>query len=284
MTQYLSSTRYSRTLRRFSGHAYHFINKLGCKQNEQLHFILVHDPKNQNKRFSSSSNHPAMTLHKPLNLLEKSSPQFTLFSKRNKHIHVLSQNKRGYAVFMEINYRETKSSEFNKIRAQFIDVDLNKISVHLDTKEQVKQMIESIKADPTEQFQSITVKKNKQGRYHLLALRKKQRVKKLKNAFIKKYRNQIKDTMIVETKNGYHIYWVVQGGSVSKFVPIQKALAKKFSSDPMITNLSRVMRIPGFFHMKNPQSPFMVRIRQLGRKKPFSQEEIINSLALGPIK
>ncbi|WP_042168664.1 DNA-primase RepB domain-containing protein [Paenibacillus gorillae] len=283
MTQHLSSIRYSRTLRRFSSHAYHFIKKLRCKQTEQLHFILVHDPKNKTKRFSSSSNHPAMTLHKPLNLLERRAPQFTLFSKRNKRIHVLTQNKRGYAVFMEINYRETKSSDFKKVRAQFIDVDLNKISVHLDTKKQVKQMIESIQSDPAEQLQSITVKKNKQGKYHLLALRKIQRVKKLKHAFIKKFKTQIKDTMIVETKNGYHIYWVLQGGSVQKFVPIQKALARKFSSDPMITNLSRVMRVPGFFHMKNPQSPFIVRIRQLGRKKPFSQEEIIRSLALEPI-
>jgi hypothetical protein len=274
---------YSRNLRRFSSHARHFIKKLGCKQNEQLHFILVHDAKNKNKRFSSSSNHPAMTLHKPLNLLERRTPQFTLFSKRNKRIHVLSQNKRGYAVFMEINYRETRSSDFIKIRAQFIDVDLNKISVHLDTKEQVAQMIESLQSDPAEKLQSITVKRNKKGQYHLLAQRKKQRVAKLKNAFIKKFRTQIKDTMIIETKNGYHIYWVLQGGSVSKFVPIQKALAKKFSSDPMITNLSRVMRIPGFYHMKNPRSPFMVKVRQLGRKKPFSQEEIIHSLALEPI-
>ncbi|OME76913.1 hypothetical protein BK120_27620 [Paenibacillus sp. FSL A5-0031] len=272
--------RYSRNSQRFSSHTRHFIKKLGCKQNEQLHFILVHDAKNKNKRFSSSSNHPAMTLHKPLNLLERLTPQITLFSKRNKLIHVLSQNKRGYAVFMEINYRETRASDFKKVRAQFIDVDLNKISVHLDTKEQVKQMIKSIQSDPAELLQSITVKRNKQGQYHLLALRKKQRVAKLKNAFIKKFRSQIKDSMIIETKNGYHIYWVLQSGSVNKFVPIQKALAKKFSSDPMITNLSRVMRIPGFYHMKNPKNPFMVKIRQLGRKKPFSQEEIIHSLAL----
>ncbi|WP_141505320.1 DNA-primase RepB domain-containing protein [Paenibacillus luteus] len=284
MAQRLSSKRYTKNLRRFSTHARQFIKKLGCKPNEQLHFILVHDPKNKNKKFSSSSIHPAMTLHKPLNLLEKRTPQFTLFSKRNKLIHLLTQNKKGYAVFMEINYRETRTSDFKKIRAQFIDVDLNKISMHLDTKEQVKQMIESIQSDPAEQLQSITVKKTKQGKYYLLALRKKQRVTKLKNAFLKKFKTQIKDTMIIETKNGYHIYWALQGGSVSKFVPIQKALAKKFSSDPMITNLSRVMRIPGFYHMKNPGSPFMVRVKQLGRKKPFSQEEIIHSLALEPIQ
>ncbi|MFX3636022.1 MAG: DNA-primase RepB domain-containing protein [Candidatus Pristimantibacillus sp.] len=282
MTQRLSKMKYSKNLRKFSGHARLFIKKLGCRQNEQLHFILVHDPKNNNKKFSSSSNHPAMTLHKPLNLLEKLTPQFTLLSKRNKLIHVLSQNKRGYAVFMEINHRETRSSDFKKVRAQFIDVDLNKISMHFDTKEQAEQMIKTIQSNPAEKLQSITVKRNKQGQYHLLALRKKQRVAKLKTAFIKKFRTQIKDTMIIETKNGYHIYWVLQGGSVSKFVPIQKALAKKFSSDAMITNLSRVMRIPGFYHMKNPESPFVVRVRQLGRTKPFSQEEIIRSLALKP--
>ncbi|WP_138755985.1 DNA-primase RepB domain-containing protein [Paenibacillus sinopodophylli] len=284
MTQRLSSTRYSRNLQRFSSHARHFIKKLGCKQNEQLQFILVHDPKNKNKTFSPSSNLPAMLLHKPLNLLERRTPQFTLFSKRNKRIPVLRQNKKGYAVFMEINYRETRASNFEKIRAQFIDVDLNKISVYADTQEQVNQLIESMESNPTEQLQSITVKKNKQGQYHLLALRTKKRVTKLKKAFIQKFKNHIKDTMIIETKNGYHIYWVVQGASVHKFVPIQKALAKKFSSDPMITNLSRVMRIPGFFHMKNPESPFMVKIKQLGRKKPFSQEEIIHSLALEPFK
>ncbi|WP_341280517.1 DNA-primase RepB domain-containing protein [Paenibacillus sp. FSL H8-0537] len=282
MTPRLSSTTYSRNLRRFSSHASYFIKKLGCRQNEQLYFTLVHDDKNKNKRYSTSLIHPAMTLHKPLSLLERRTSQFTLFTKRNKRIHVLSQNKKGYAVFMEINYRETRTSDFKKIRAQFIDVDLNKISMHLDTKEQVKQMIESIHSDPEEQLQSITVKRNKKGQYHLLALRSKQRVTKLKKAFIKKFKLQIKDTMIIETKNGYHIYWVVQGASVSKFVPIQKALAQKFSSDPLITNLSRVMRIPGFYHMKNPRSPFIVKVRQLGRKKPFSQEEIIQSLALKP--
>jgi hypothetical protein len=282
VAQRLSSVKYARNLRKYASHARHFIKKLGCQQDEQLHFILVHDPKNKKRSFSNSSNHPAMTLHKPLNLLEKLTPQITLFSKRNKRIHVLRQNIKGYAVFMEINYRETKASDFKKIRAQFIDVDLNKISLRLQSREQVKQAIKSIQSNPAEQLQSITVKKNIQGQYHLLALRTKQRVVKLKNEFIKKYGSQIKDTMIIETKNGYHIYWVLQGGSVSKFVPIQKALAQKFSSDPMITNLSRVMRIPGFYHMKNPESPYMVRVRQLGRKQPFTQEEIIQSLALDP--
>jgi hypothetical protein len=51
----------------------------------------------------------------------------------------------------------------------------------------------------------------------------------------------------------------------------------------MIRNLSRVMRLPGFYHMKNPSKPFLVRVIHWGRKKPFSQEELINTLHLKPI-
>lgn len=283
MAQSSRSSRPPRSLRHYSSHTRHFIKKLGCKPNELLHFILVYDPKHKNKVYSRSSYYPAMTLHKPLKLLEKRTPRMTLFSKKNELIHILSQNKKGYAVFMEINNRETWKSEFKKIRAQFIDVDLNKISEQFHTNEQAQQRIESLQADPAEQLASITLKKNKQGQYRLLAERTRERVAYLKKAYIKKHKRRIKDTLIIETKNGYHIYWVLQGGSISKFVPIQKALAQKFSSDPVITNLSRVMRVPGFYHMKNPESPFMVRIKQWGRKKSFTQKELVRSLALKPV-
>lgn len=267
----------------YYSHARNFIKKLGCTKNEQLHFILVYDAMRKNKAYSNSSNHPAMTLHKPLNLLERFTPRTTLFTKNKHLIHVFDQNIRGYAVFMEINYRETKKSDFKKIRAQFIDVDLNKISERFNTNDQAEQRIKALKSDPSEQILSFTIKRNKQGQYHLLALRTIKRVAALKKEFRQKYGKRIKDTMIIETKNGYHIYWVLQGGSINNFVPIQKALAQKFGSDPMITNLSRVMRLPGFYHMKNPESPFMVRVRQWGRKKPFTQQELIRSLALKPL-
>ncbi|CAM4352848.1 RepB family DNA primase [Paenibacillus alkaliterrae] len=275
-------TRYSNLIRRSSSQAHHFIKKLGYKENERLHFILVDDAKHSNHRYSTSSNNKqAIMLQKPLKLLEKRVPQISLISDTNKPIHLLSQNARGYAVFMEINYRGL-DSEIKEIRAQFIDVDLNKISERLDTKEQVKQKIKSIKSNPSEQIQSITIKRNKQGQYQLLAHRTEQRIKQLKKEFLKKHWNFIRNAMIIETNNGYHIYWVIQGGSISKFVPIQKALAQKFSSDPMITNLSRVMRIPGFYHMKNPDRPFLVRVVQWGRKIPFTQEELIHSFDLKP--
>lgn len=282
MTQ--SRAKVSKPAQLYSGHAYRFIEKLGCKPSDQLHFLLIYDAKSQNRGFSGSAELPAITLRKPFQSLEKLAPQIKLLSKRNKLVNVLWLNKKGYAVFMEINARETtKASPFKTIRAQFIDVDLNKISARFKTMEQVQQKLDSILSDPSEQLQSITVTQNKRGQYQLLAQRTKQRVAELKKQFINKHRDRIKDTMIVETKNGYHIYWVMQGGDISKFVPIQKALAQAFHSDPMITNLSRVMRIPGFYHMKNPGSPYMVKVIQWGREKPFTQEELIEWLDLKPL-
>ncbi|GLX65980.1 DNA-primase RepB domain-containing protein [Paenibacillus glycanilyticus] len=268
----------------YASHAYRFIKKLGCKPNDQLHFLLINDAKNTNRRYSFATELPAITLRKSFQALEPLAPRMKLYTKRNKLINVMRQNKKGYAVFMEINGREsTRKSPFNTIRAQFIDIDLNKITALLSTKEQAQQKIDSILSDPAERLKSITVTQNKKGQYRLLAERTRQRVAELKKHFITKHGDRIKDTTIVETKNGYHIYWVMRSGEISKFVPIQKALAQTFASDPMITNLSRVMRIPGFYHMKNPGSPYMVKVIQWGREVPFTQEELIASLSLQPL-
>ncbi|WP_173275116.1 DNA-primase RepB domain-containing protein [Paenibacillus sp. NEAU-GSW1] len=277
-----SAMRY-RVKRTYNNHAYRFMQKLGCKPNDRLHFLLIRDDKKTPRRFSASADVPAMPLHKPFHSLERLVPRMTLFSKKNKLINALVKNRKGYAVFMEINARETTKGPFQAIRAQFIDVDLNKVAFTAQAKEHIQQHLKTIMADPSEQFQSIEITQIKNGQYRLLAQRTAQRVAALKKQFMNKHRSSLKDTMIIETKNGFHVYWVIQGGSIEKFVPIQKALARKFSSDPLITNLSRVMRIPGFYHMKNADSPYLVRVKQWGREKPFTQEEIVESLGLKPV-
>lgn len=67
-------------------------------------------------------------------------------------------------------------------------------------------------------------------------------------------------TYVVETKNGYHIYFLCKYGSLENFKPIQKRLVHFFDGDPKCVNLARIMRAPGFKHMKNPESPFSVDV------------------------
>lgn len=56
----------------------------------------------------------------------------------------------------------------------------------------------------------------------------------------------------------YHAYWLVDDVELDEFTPLQKALIKKFNSDPHVHDLSRVMRLPGFYHHK--KEPFLTRM------------------------
>jgi hypothetical protein len=71
--------------------------------------------------------------------------------------------------------------------------------------------------------------------------------------------------IIVESSPGkFHVYWLVDRDfPAEKFSAVQTALAQKFGTDPAVKDLARVMRLPGFYHMKNREKPFMVRILEL---------------------
>ena len=56
---------------------------------------------------------------------------------------------------------------------------------------------------------------------------------------------------IIDTRNGYQIYWLVQSGmSVQQFVSLQKQIVYYLKSDPEIVNPARVMRLPGYNWVK----------------------------------
>src|SRR5512141_268531 len=55
-----------------------------------------------------------------------------------------------------------------------------------------------------------------------------------------------------------HGYWPGIHCPLDAFEAAQVALARKFSGDESVSDLPRVMRLPGFFHQK--REPFMSRI------------------------
>jgi hypothetical protein len=70
-------------------------------------------------------------------------------------------------------------------------------------------------------------------------------------------------TMRVESSPGKeHAYWVLREPSteIHRFEILQKRIAAKFATDPSVSDASRVMRVPGFLHMKDSDSPALVRI------------------------
>jgi len=84
--------------------------------------------------------------------------------------------------------------------------------------------------------------------------------------------------LIVETSLGkFHVYWFVDGMERSDFKPVQKELSQRFGGDPNVTDLPRVLRIPGSLHQKG--KPFRVKIVSENPAPPYSADIFTNLLS-----
>jgi len=62
----------------------------------------------------------------------------------------------------------------------------------------------------------------------------------------------IKPSIVVRTSPGkHHDYWLTDEVAVKQFQPFQKELIKRYKTDPSVNDLPRVMRVPGFYHVKS---------------------------------
>lgn len=68
-------------------------------------------------------------------------------------------------------------------------------------------------------------------------------------------------SMAVSSKNGEHLYLVLNEDiPLESFERAQKNLAYHLKTDSKISDLARVMRLPGFYHQKAPHDPYLVKI------------------------
>lgn len=76
----------------------------------------------------------------------------------------------------------------------------------------------------------------------------------------------VRPHIIVESSpDRYHAYWLTDDVPLKKFGAIQTALMRKFNGDPCVKDLCRVMRLPGFFHNKNKDNPYLTKILELAQ-------------------
>lgn len=70
----------------------------------------------------------------------------------------------------------------------------------------------------------------------------------------------LQPTCVVESKNGYHLYWyAIPGSSFDDYTKIELRLIEHFGGDPNAQDKARILRTPGFRHQKDPSDPFWVR-------------------------
>lgn len=88
--------------------------------------------------------------------------------------------------------------------------------------------------------------------------------------------------MVVETSPGrYHAYWLVEDFALNDFRDIQSMLASKFNGDPVVKDLPRVMRLPGFLHHKS--QPFTSRILHTTDQNKFNKSELLEAFNFLPV-
>jgi len=86
---------------------------------------------------------------------------------------------------------------------------------------------------------------------------------------------KIEPSAIISAKRGPHAYWFLKDGeSLDRFTPAQETLIHHLNSDASIKDLSRVMRLPGFFHMKNPDDPFLVSVKSISAQR-YSIDQVM---------
>lgn len=70
----------------------------------------------------------------------------------------------------------------------------------------------------------------------------------------------LKPTFVVESKKSLHIYYLSDGATKENFKTIQLGLCAYYHGDTAMSDIARVMRMPGYYHMKDPNDPFLVSV------------------------
>lgn len=83
-------------------------------------------------------------------------------------------------------------------------------------------------------------------------------------------------SMMVETKRGYHLYWRAKpGATLDKWDDIAvRRLCPLFDADKRARDAARLLRVPGYYHLKDPKNPFLVTA-VWEQDVSYSQEEML---------
>lgn len=179
----------------------------------------------------------------------------------------------GYGVYFVVNSGGQEKNSIKRINAHFIDMDFGKVP-KIDNGKLIK---------------------DSEGKI-VYEYRNKEEIEEHKIAFLKKLENfKLIPNVIVETKNGFHVYWLLDLEKpqwLDVFTPLQEKLIEHFASfekrhehaDPNVKELNRVLRIINYRHLKNPKDPFTIKCIYLNTDVKYTQEDIATAIGYNIIE
>jgi replicative DNA helicase len=87
-------------------------------------------------------------------------------------------------------------------------------------------------------------------------------------------RSPLPPSAVVESKNGYHVYWFAKDATVQNYKTIvEHRLIPFFCADTRAKDMARILRMPGYNHWKDKDDPFKVKlVQKLGHV--YTEEEM----------
>ena len=84
-------------------------------------------------------------------------------------------------------------------------------------------------------------------------------------------------SLVIESNKSFHMYWFAKDGNIENWTKICWGLRNFFGWDPAIaSDISRVLRVPGYYHMKDKNNPFMCNIVDWNWEY-YTEEEMLKS-------
>jgi hypothetical protein len=88
--------------------------------------------------------------------------------------------------------------------------------------------------------------------------------------------------VVESSRSKWHAYWLVEDCSLGEFGPLQQRLSRAYGSDPVVHDLPRVMRLPGFVHQKIRDGvrsvPFRSRLVEAHDRPAYAVEAAVAGL------
>lgn len=66
-------------------------------------------------------------------------------------------------------------------------------------------------------------------------------------------------TLVIESKNGLHVYFKSRDASKDNYKQIQNGIGDFLGGDAQVRDLARILRAPNYYHWKDENDPFFVR-------------------------
>lgn len=91
----------------------------------------------------------------------------------------------------------------------------------------------------------------------------------------------LRPSIVVKTRKGYHLYWLTEDVTGEQAHELLWWVHHHLHGDPETLDLARVLRVPGTFHLKNPNAPHLIELVHADHQLTYTHAQL--SAAFPPL-